>query len=383
MAKQREPQDAETRLSCNDSKTEDSLGDGTKSDVVKDLEIASIPPLPTDDAMFHEFMDQEDLAIAWVEEYFPYLIEKLDFRKLQVENCEFFNEELRKRVADVVYSIPYRDGSTVLKLTIILEHKSQSSPKRNRATIAQTLVYLAEYCLREALKTDSKTTITQPIPVIVYTGPNEKLEKIDWQKCFPLPYELKKYELPFAPEFINMTSLRRQGRLPKNPFLKVMYDVMTRSKASEFEGYGKTALQPLSLLPDKWTEREKRRAIELIFFFSASVKKLRVPNAREIVAELFSSINLEEKMGRDLLYEVVAPRAEQWGIEKERNNMLNSQRSTLRSIVKERFGSCPVSLRNALNKIRDLEELINLRVYALTQAQSLDDLLENAKNAVR
>ena len=144
MAKQREPQDAETRLSRNDSKTEDSLGDGTKSDVVKDLEIASIPPLPTDDAMFHEFMDQEDLAIAWVEEYFPYLIEKLDFRKLQVENCEFFNEELRKRVADVVYSIPYRDGSTVLKLTIILEHKSQSSPKRNRATIAQTLVYLAE-----------------------------------------------------------------------------------------------------------------------------------------------------------------------------------------------------------------------------------------------
>ena len=162
-----------------------------------------------------------------------------------------------------------------------------------------------------------------------------------------------------------------------------MYDVMTRSKASEFEGYGKTALQPLSLLPDKWTEREKRRAIELIFFFSASVKKLRVPNAREIVAELFSSINLEEKMGRDLLYEVVAPRAEQWGIEKERNNMLNSQGSTLRSIVKESFGSCPVSLRNALNKIRDLEELINLRVYALTQAQSLDDLLENAKNAVR
>ena len=74
MAKQREPQDAETRLSRNGSKTEDSLGDGTKSDVVKDLEIASIPPLPTDDAMFHEFMDQEDLAIAWVEEYFPYLI---------------------------------------------------------------------------------------------------------------------------------------------------------------------------------------------------------------------------------------------------------------------------------------------------------------------
>ena len=88
-------------------------------------------------------------------------------------------------------------------------------------------------------------------------------------------------------------------------------------------------------------------------------------------------------MGKDVLYEFFAPKAEQWGKEKEREEILTSQRQTLSATISERFGACPTALKRALGKIRDLDALINLRVFASAEAQSVDELLERAKGAAQ
>ena len=127
-------------------------------------------------------------------------------------------------------------------------------------------------------------------------------------------------------------------------------------------------------------------------------------------------------MGKDVLYEYFAPKAEQWGVEKgigigreegigigiekgigigreegigigreegigigkekKTQEILTSQRQTLRATIQERFGACPAALKNALAKICDLDALINLRVFASAEAKSIDELLERAKAAV-
>ena len=92
-------------------------------------------------------------------------------------------------------------------------------------------------------------------------------------------------------------------------------------------------------------------------------------------------------MGKDVLYEFFAPKAEQWGIEKgreeERKEILSSQRQTLSEAVLNRFGSCPTTLKRALGKIRDVDALINLRLFAVTEAKSIDELVERAKSAAQ
>ena len=92
-------------------------------------------------------------------------------------------------------------------------------------------------------------------------------------------------------------------------------------------------------------------------------------------------------MGKDVLYEFFAPKAEQWGIEKgreERNEeILTSQRQTLSATILNRFGSCPTTLKRALGKIRDVDALINLRVFASAEAKSIDELVERAKSAAQ
>ena len=88
-------------------------------------------------------------------------------------------------------------------------------------------------------------------------------------------------------------------------------------------------------------------------------------------------------MGKDVLYEFFAPKAEQWGIEKgreeERKEILSSQRQTLSEAVLNRFGSCPTTLKRA----RDVDALINLRLFAVTEAKSIDELVERAKSAAQ
>ncbi len=342
---------------------------------------------PTDDSIFKVFMTEKEFAIAWIQEYLPQLAELVDLDQLEVEKGDYYDDALRMRVSDVVYSVRFRNAPGYAKLFIILEHKGQSSKAVNRVAIAQALAYVSNQCLKAARAATAKETLPQPIPVIVYTGANSALETIRWRDAFPLPSELAEYAFDFRPVFINMTRMRLNGKLPSNPFLRVLYNTMTRHSVRDLDGFEEREFQPLNALPDKLSPEQQSRVNSLLLLYSTRVKNLPPETRRERFETLCRSINLEEKMGKDVLYEFFAPKAEQWGIEKgreeERKEILSSQRQTLSATILNRFGSCPTTLKRALGKIRDVDALINLRLFAVTEAKSIDELVERAKSAAQ
>ncbi len=99
-------------------------------------------------------------------------------------------------------------------------------------------------------------------------------------------------------------------------------------------------------------------------------------------------------MEEDAFYEYFAPRAEEAGFKKgeksgfdkgkdqERASILDSQRATLCATVLGRFGDVPASITTAINKAQNLDSLVEMRVYTLTSANSLDDLVAYAQTAL-
>ena len=70
------------------------------------------------------------------------------------------------------------------------------------------------------------------------------------------------------------------------------------------------------------------------------------------------------------------------GIEKERTSSLNAQRVRVQGVVQDSFGFCPAQLKNAIGQIQDLDELFDLRLFTLTRAETIEDVLEFAKKRV-
>ena len=70
------------------------------------------------------------------------------------------------------------------------------------------------------------------------------------------------------------------------------------------------------------------------------------------------------------------------GKQEMKDDILSEQRAAVRSDVETRFGTIPVPLTQAMDKAQDVNALVDMRVYALTKASSLDDLISYAQNAV-
>ena len=70
------------------------------------------------------------------------------------------------------------------------------------------------------------------------------------------------------------------------------------------------------------------------------------------------------------------------GKQEMKDDILSEQRAAVRSDVETRFGVVPVTLTQAMDKAQDVNALVDMRVYALTKASSLDDLISYAQNAV-
>ena len=359
--------------------------------------------LSPSDQMFHAAHLRKKLAIAFVKKLFPDKVKFLLLNKLTIEASDFYSETLKKRVADVIYTIPVRNSTNVVKVVLILEHKGQSSPSENKATLAQIFTYVGEFCRREAQKPHEESKASpQPIPVVIYTGSDETLEELNWRNFFALPPCFAEYGIAFPVRFVNMTSLRRKGELPHDPFLETMYEIMTRHEAAELKGFAKVAFRALKRIKRKWTSEEKSLVRELVHFFKEQARSLRVKLEKEDIQALIKSGSLEENMENDAFYEYFAPKAEKAGMEKGmkqgmekgmkqgrekgreemKDDILSEQRDAVRAEVQKRFGSVPVPINLAVDKAQSINALVDMRVFALTQASSLDDLVSYAQNGV-
>ena len=398
---------AETRENSTNDERKPSSGVETRPDETESSEDQNDRFQSPSDEMFHLAHNFQIIAIACVKELFPDKWKLLDLKRLTIEPNEFYSEKLKKRIADIVYTIPLLNSSEVVKLTLILEHKGQSSTSENRETAAQVLTYVAEFCRRESQKPAAKASNpgAQPIPVVIYTGPDETLEKLEWSNLFKTPTGFDEFAMTIPIKFVNMTKLRREGKLPKNPFLEAMYDIMTRHDASEYQGFAQTALKALARIKRRMTSQEQSLTRSLMVFFMDHARSLNVRVEKDDMRKLVASAKMGESMSKEsekILHDFFADDAEKAGIEQGiaqgieqgigqgigigkqemKDDILSEQRAAVRSDVETRFGVVPVTLTQAMDKAQDVNALVDMRVYALTKASSLDDLISYAQNAV-
>lgn len=178
-----------------------------------------------------------------------------------------------------------------------------------------------------------------------------------------------------------------------------MYNIMTRSRRDELDGYENAAFLPLLRDPSALSSNELDRITALTTLYSSHIEKAKLDRHDERIDTLFKTVDLEEKMTTDSLCRMFAPSAKKagiaigeangirkgirkgvcQGIRQERAASLSSQRSELYSAVRVRFGTCPNALRAVVSEIDDLNAVINLRVFTLTEAQSVEEIIERAQ----
>ena len=70
------------------------------------------------------------------------------------------------------------------------------------------------------------------------------------------------------------------------------------------------------------------------------------------------------------------------GRAEERAKTLGAQRNAAYMAVNERFGDVPPALTRIVNNAQNVETLFDMRLYALTKANSLADILSFAETSV-
>lgn len=137
-----------------------------------------------------------------------------------------------------------------------------------------------------------------------------------------------------------------------------MYNIMTRSSREELDGYETSAFLPLLRDPTALSSNELDRITALTTLYSTHLEKAKLDQHDERIDTLFKTVNWEETMTIDALYQMFAPSAKQEGIaigeangvqkgiklgvqqviQQERDASLATQRGELYSAVAGRFG---------------------------------------------
>ena len=248
------------------------------------------------DCYFH--FCHKDLAIAreCVARWLPWAREKLDLANLQVHSWEFYSKTLNKSAVDLIYTVPFRDGSGTIPLPLILEHKAQSSTLDNAATLAQTLGYVASYCQEQVSRRRSgarATPLLQPLPILIYTGADVGLERLNWSDSFYLPEDLAGSRIQFPLRFLNMTRLCQSHQLEASPFLFTAYNLMASASLGILEQVKTTALSPLQVVTD-WGPRENELLYASAYYYIKSAVNAHLRVDQTTVTTLFAAIKRRE-----------------------------------------------------------------------------------------
>lgn len=134
--------------------------------------------IPKSDALFKSIMETDVATYEFLDTYLPESIKsKVDLKKATVEKESFVEEDLKKRLSDVVYSVPYKktDSEKQQKVFIysLIEHQSTS----DKWIALRLWKYILLLCERHKDKNEKLPIV---IPFVLYNGKT----KYSAPRCF-------------------------------------------------------------------------------------------------------------------------------------------------------------------------------------------------------
>ncbi len=336
------------------------------------------------DVYFHAMLDNRPFVARYLNAYLPESVRAVldlsDPSKIEILSTEFYDERLKKHVADLIFLVPFKDSSARAALRLIAEHKAQSGASVDRRTIAQTLKYLTlevDARLRE-LKGDSGV-FYQPLVVVFYTGSDPDFEVPSWESCFPLPEllqieELRESQVRFKPLCVNLTRMFLADELNKEDFLYVMNASMSLASLKRLPESYSTLFNALGQI-ENWTDEDRLRLKTSINYVVAATDR---PMTREDMETLRQGVNSEEaRENMKTILDLIRDEGRDEGlyegeIKGEIKGKIKGKIETIETVASLRFQEKPERLTSLLTKLNDLNLLEQIRQFAMASASLFD-----------
>jgi DNA-binding transcriptional regulator YhcF (GntR family) len=127
-------------------------------------------PTAIHDNFIRSILADKEIAIDYFRTALPaYILERLDFSTLVQLPDTYISKELRKTISDIVYSCSMKDGSGMIRISLLIEHKSYLDK--------YTPIQIGSYIFSGLLKQigNKQKNLSLLIPILLYHG-KEKWE---------------------------------------------------------------------------------------------------------------------------------------------------------------------------------------------------------------
>ncbi|MBQ9875091.1 MAG: Rpn family recombination-promoting nuclease/putative transposase [Thermoguttaceae bacterium] len=183
------------------------------------------------DLYFLALLSDLSLMIEALKTYLSEWAEYLDFDRAQFEPTVRANRSLRKKVADMIVSVPFKKGERPdMKILIVVEHKAQSGGQADVETIANVVEYVVltttEQMRNAKAKNGEPRSRPQSLVVVFYTGPDPNYKAPEWSKAFPLPEPFAKFAFKIKIPRANVTRLYLDKKIKGTPLLRAGFSAL-------------------------------------------------------------------------------------------------------------------------------------------------------------
>ncbi len=322
-------------------------------------------------ALFVSSFSKPELAISLLQTILPSrLLELLDLPKLSVESVPGIGSALDENAHDIIYAVPWLDGSSSLRVYLALEHQSKSFPFMALRSLEYCLLILKH--AQHENKKQSKTRKRLPlvIPLVLHIGKSRWHAPRKLSQLQEAPAEIWELYGEFLPEcgyFLIDLSPGIGGKLPDDPVARAVLSLLQAEKEGNLLEQAVPIFRELGEHP---SVQKFRDTIEKMCEFVLQKNPLR---REELMDRLKGEIAKPVEEVMLSTYDQLINEGFEIGLEKGlEKGRQEGKIEMLFDALKVKFGKVPKKLADSIRKISESERLQELLMAAI-RSQNLKE----------
>ena len=310
------------------------------------------------------------------------LVHLIDFDRLSLLNRSFVAENLKAKEADILYTVPFRDGSESdeLLIYILIEHQSTV----DIAMAFRVLSYMMQIWqmqLEEMASDDVKKSqwrLHPILPIVFYSGDRSWNTPLTLNAIMEIPDELSRFVPKFDILFLSVKETDTANLMQVDHPFGWMLSVLQKEK-SDKEMIVNAIVESVSRL-NAFSPTELEQRLRAIHYLILLILHRRPVNEHDDLLALVDQhapdmeVEVMIKSMADMLIEegkaagIALGKAE--GLEQ---GEIRAKRETIFKLIQRRFGSIPESISDQVGSIDDLSRL-DILFDEVWDADSLDEI---------
>ena len=296
------------------------------------------------------------------------LVEQLDFTRATADNRPLVSDDLDKRLNDVLYRVPYKDGGSEVWICILLEHQSTPDPYLG-FRLLRYMVGIWGLQLRGKKgkkRAGSRRRLTPIVPIVFYTGKRSWSTALSVEAVMDLPETLSRFVPRHDSLFLNLKQTPRD--LLTGTAIALVLRVMQVEDAplEKLEQVLAAAVEALDDLPEEmWAERR-----EALYYLLLLIRHRRAAEEQERLVTVLTTATRKHR--KEVITMKKMSAVETWTQEGRKEGRKEGLQLAVRllSLLQERFGPLPQYVPSKLEglSVDEVEALLDKAATAATLA---------------